>query len=211
MISKLENLGPFNIFWTLSCGDLRWPENFTSLLQNETIRYEYHCGQEKVFINNMSLDDYLQLNSSKSEFIRKNLLNATLTFNHRVKMFLKNIVMSKGSPMTAKYYSYKVEFALRGAAHIHGVLWLDWDQIDAMSKEDIKLIKDSLRKIKEDEELDGPDKKAISTFVDHFISCSLKKILELKTLREMLIHITILKHAENMVLSVDFSFRDFLL
>ena len=62
------------------------------------------------------------------------MLNATLTFNHRVKMFIKNIVMSKGSPMPIQYYSYKVEFALRGAGHIHGVLWMDWEQL--MKSED---------------------------------------------------------------------------
>ena len=37
LISRLENLGPFHCFFTLSCGDQRWPENFTALLQEESI------------------------------------------------------------------------------------------------------------------------------------------------------------------------------
>ena len=174
LISRLENEGPFNLFFTLSCGDQRWPENFTALLQDEKIRYEYEGGQDKVFVNDVPLEEYLQLHESKSELIRHNLLNATLTFNHRVKMFIKNIVMSKGSPLSVKYYSYKVEFALRGAAHIHGVLWLDWDKIDGLSKEEISLIKEALRKIKEEKVLSDPEKEAVVSFVDLFISCSLK-------------------------------------
>ena len=54
-------------------------------------------------------------------------MNATLTFHQRVKMFVKHIIMSSGNPMCIKYNSYKVEFALRGAGHIHGVLWMDWE------------------------------------------------------------------------------------
>ena len=80
------------------------------------------------------------------KFIRKNHLNATLTFNHRVKMFLKNNVMSKGSPMCVKNFNYKVEFALRGAAHIHGVLWLDWKTMP-MEKDEKESLMAAFKKI----------------------------------------------------------------
>ena len=56
--------------------------------------------------------------------------------------------MSKSNPMKVKYHSYKVEFALRGAAHVHGVLWIDWENFDAMPKEIVDLIKSALQKIK---------------------------------------------------------------
>ena len=39
LFAKIENLGPFHIFWTLSCGDTRFPENFTCLLQDQEILY----------------------------------------------------------------------------------------------------------------------------------------------------------------------------
>ena len=32
LIAKLENLGPFHFFFTLSCADNRYEENFTSAL-----------------------------------------------------------------------------------------------------------------------------------------------------------------------------------
>ena len=44
MFSKLDNFGPFHFFFTLSCADLRWNENFAAILrekQNITnIRYQ---------------------------------------------------------------------------------------------------------------------------------------------------------------------------
>ena len=32
LLAKLDNFGPFNMFFTLSCADSRWQENFSSLL-----------------------------------------------------------------------------------------------------------------------------------------------------------------------------------
>ena len=42
--------------------------------------------------------------------------------------------------MAIKYNSYKVEFALRGAAHIHGVLWMDWKNLQGFDSKDIEAI-----------------------------------------------------------------------
>ena len=122
----------------MSCADLRWPENFTALLQDHDIVYDSDI--DKVTIDGISVEEFLKANESKHEFIKSNLLNATLTFNHRVKMFVKHIIMSSGNPMTIQNYSYKVEFAMRGAVHIHGVLWVDWGRFSAMeTPEDAKV------------------------------------------------------------------------
>ena len=32
MFARLDNFGPFHVFFTLSCADYRWPENVTSIL-----------------------------------------------------------------------------------------------------------------------------------------------------------------------------------
>ena len=87
-------------------------------------------------VDDKKLEVFLKENEGKHEFIRKNLLNATLTFHHRVKMFVKYIIMSKANPMCIKYNSYKVEFAMRGAGHIHGILWVDWDRLKTLNPED---------------------------------------------------------------------------
>ena len=174
LIAKLENLGPFSIFFTLSCADMRWPENFTSLLQDQNISYTYKNGEEEILINGEDWKEWLKANESQHDFIRNNLLNATLTFHHRVKMFMKHIVMSKGNPLSIKYHSYKVEFALRGAAHVHGVLWIDWENINNIPKNEIGFIKKALQNIKDDIKLDDKELSAIVKFADSFISCSLK-------------------------------------
>ena len=51
MIAKLENIGPFHWFFTLSCGDMRWSSNFTPLLEKLGCKIQYNInneGQEKV-------------------------------------------------------------------------------------------------------------------------------------------------------------------
>ena len=114
LFAKVENNGAFHMFFTLSCGDYRFNENFTSLLQDERISYIFKDGQEEVLINDLSIEDFLSQNSSKHEFIRRNILTSTRNFQHRLKTFIKNIVMNKCSPMSVRYYSYRIEFQMRG-------------------------------------------------------------------------------------------------
>ena len=35
MLGKIDNFGPFHWFYTLSCADMRWDENFTSILREK--------------------------------------------------------------------------------------------------------------------------------------------------------------------------------
>ena len=114
LFAKVENLGVFHIFWTLSCADYRFNENFTSFLKDEKISYNFNDGQEEVLINGVSVEDYLSKNSSKHEYIKNNILTATRNFNHRVKTFVKTIIMNKFNPMNVLYYNYRVEFQMRG-------------------------------------------------------------------------------------------------
>ena len=86
LYAKLENLGPFTFFFTLSCADMRWSENFTSLLDGHKITYESIYGKEEFYVDDQPLDEFLKAYPSKHELIRNNLLNATMNFNHRLKM-----------------------------------------------------------------------------------------------------------------------------
>ena len=38
--------------------------------------------------------------------------------------------MSNMGEMCAKFQSYRVEFQMQGAGHIHGVFWLDLDEFE---------------------------------------------------------------------------------
>ena len=82
--------------------------------------------------------------------------------------------MGPGNPMAIQYYSYKVEFAMRGAGHIHGVLWVDWKKFSALPESDNENIKKALDKIKNEEMLSNEEKQSLADFADLFISCSLK-------------------------------------
>ena len=62
-------------------------------------------------------------------------MTATRYFQHRVKQFIRTIMMGKNNPMHVKYYTYKVEFQDRGAGHIHGALWLNLDKVEEIETE----------------------------------------------------------------------------
>ena len=141
MFAKLDNLGPFQFFFTLSCADLRWDENFAAILRAQDCQLSYELEEDEegfpltvIYvvhefdkkIQKTPIRKYIEdyVDESLHEFIRGNVLLATRYFNHRVKAFINNIVLGGGSPMMVDKFSYKAEFQDRGAAHVHGVLWV---------------------------------------------------------------------------------------
>ena len=50
VLAKLEQLGPFQFFFTLSCADKRWDENFVSILRQKGLHiiYKKHVIDPKV-------------------------------------------------------------------------------------------------------------------------------------------------------------------
>ena len=112
--------------------------------------------------------------------------------------------MNKHSPLAVEYYNYRVEFQLRGAAHIHGTIWVNWmdiaekmvktnlfannenhdpDDVETMIKEKVEIFKKAFEQMR-NEELgmgsivdDDEHKKMIDAlveFTDWCVSCSLK-------------------------------------
>ena len=41
MLAKLENLGSFQFFFTLSCADMRWDENYAAILKDQGLSLIY--------------------------------------------------------------------------------------------------------------------------------------------------------------------------
>ena len=242
-ISRLENLGAFQFFNTQSCADLRWDENFTSLLRKEAnikiivdkSTKEDDLDFDEIFVQNMEMSNkenywnevengkvkyiknvdkngeeefltdeetnlpllkpqqvplqyYLDkhMDKSKHEAIRKSVLNATRNFNHKVKAFYRDIIKAKDNKMSIGFYSYRIEFQDRGAGHVHGVLWVDWDAFEenesnihdfADENEEeigngVKKLRTAFKKFKDDEALSIGEYKKIVKFNDIFISCS---------------------------------------
>ena len=133
MYAKLDNHGPFHLFFTLSCGDTRWKENLGTILAKSGMLVEYTNQSNKLHIKIknhceewMDLDQYLEeCPDNLNTYIRQNILTMARYYNQRVKAFLNEIVMGKNNPMAVHNWTYKTEFGGRGAAHVHGILWLN--------------------------------------------------------------------------------------
>ena len=191
MIAKLENLGPFHIFFTLSCGDTRYDENFSSFLVENGYTMEYMRNEDgstetkvksKDGRNKKPIKDFLieDVDDSLHELIRTNVLTATRNVQHRVNAFRNEVLTGENNPMNIKHISYRVEFQGRGAAHFHGTLWLDLKRIEKLQpftrieKDTGKNhLSDAFRKLRDDLKLNDNEKEAIVILTDMFITCSL--------------------------------------
>ena len=141
MFAKLDNLGPFQFFFTLSCADMRWEENFTTILKKlgRIIEYEVCSdGKEITWVKDreggekIELGLYLKNNvdTSLHEMIRRHVFIATQNYQRRVKAFITNIMEDKKNPMHVEYWTTKVEFQGRGAGHNHGTIWVDMPKME---------------------------------------------------------------------------------
>ena len=158
MLAKIDNFGPFQWFYTLSCADMRWDENFSSILmekgykiiwtkekgddendedkfQDVKVKVEFHKdGELKQELLRKFLQD--ECDESLHEAIRSNVFIATRNFVQRVKAFRTEILMGKNNPDCITYWSDKMEFQGRGAGHIHGVAWCDLKRVSERIQEE---------------------------------------------------------------------------
>lgn len=216
MIAKLENLGPFQFFFTLSCAERRWVENLRSLFHGKVPHdavFSVVYG-DKSNDNNCSLCidgipwfDYLTQHDIRidiEEEMRKSVLMLTRNFAHRVKMFFQHFVMHSSNPMHVNFYNYKVEFQMRGAPHIHGVLWLDLQAVerdelghiitdtDVNGETTARLVfpgvNDIMMKIKHEQELFEEEKGILASFADKFVSVSLEDSSTVDIVKKVNVH-----------------------
>ena len=190
MYADLDNLGGFQCFWTLSCADLRWEETISKALRDEglELRYSTEGFEDEEEVEGigghvevksevsgvwMSLKKYLEQDANKSrhEYIRENVLSLTRGFNQRVKAFIKEIVMAKDSPMCVYKYSYKTEFQNRGAAHVHGVLWVNMKKLER--KPVFKGLGEAYTHFRQEENVTDEDIDVMARFVDAMSTVSL--------------------------------------
>ena len=95
--------------------------------------------------------------------------------------------MNKYNDMCVQFYNYRVEFQMRGAGHIHGVLWIDWKKmrekmnLKSRSKEtailNVDLIVRAFENIKNEvfgSVENDAEETALAALIDHFCTCSLK-------------------------------------
>ena len=104
------------------------------IFNKENLQVEIYVDSKDGRAIGKKLEIFLQedVDESLHEMIRNNVLTATRNFQHRVETFRNEIMFGKNNPMKIKYISYRVEFQARGAAHIHGILWLDMKKIETL-------------------------------------------------------------------------------
>ena len=185
VLAKLEQLGAFQFFFTLSCADKRWDETFISLLKQRGVKIicknsgpidkdtKYSYRAPEIFVqepgkSEVPLKEYIQ--NEEHELVRENVLTVTMNFDRRVHAFLKRIIMDESSPMKAQYYHYRVEFQMRGAGHVHGVIWVDLPELEKK----FPGLQTIMTKLRTSERLNKAERDITAKFVDAFVTCSLE-------------------------------------
>ena len=158
IFAKLEQLGPFHLFFTLSCAEMRWPEIMAAVLQSKGHQVEFKSnpwnGQEKdILIDEIPLPEFKKTISNMSSFYQDHIVLVTLMFDNRVKAFLKSMF---GDDID--HYTYRIEWQMRGMPHLHGIIWIKHSKISHLLKPDGTF------------DLENPD---LPDFVNKWTSCSL--------------------------------------
>ena len=118
MIAKAAQLGPFHLFFTLSCAEMRWPEVFINILKDFGItvikygndKFEWNGQDDRIFVEDENGEDVPlmefveRLPQSKHELLRDSVVLITRIFDNRVKAFITEILKKKGK--------HKVPFAI---------------------------------------------------------------------------------------------------
>ena len=124
MIARLDNFGPFHVFFTVSCADYKWPENLISVLREN--RCSISCTVESDQTETYSvqsqegdwipLDEYMEseVDQGIHEILRRNVVTATRNYQQRFKAVMDKIIRSPFNPLSVKHYASKLEFQARG-------------------------------------------------------------------------------------------------
>ena len=131
LVAKTKQLGAFQVFYTFSCGEMRWCECFVSLFKRKGCKIAYpddwDGSDEKILVDGIELWVYVnEMAESRHTLFKDYTFLITRIFDARVKSFIKNILLGHGQgQVNFSHYSYRVEFQARGMPHIHGVAWID--------------------------------------------------------------------------------------
>ena len=123
-------LRPVHIFYKFSCGEMRWPEVFISVLKRKGRKvvippdWDGNDAELEVIENDgkpIPLWKYVNeiMSESKHELFKDYMFLITRHFDARVKSFVSNILMGPGKDKVPfEHYSYRVEFQARGLYRI---------------------------------------------------------------------------------------------
>ncbi len=117
LIAKVKQLGPFHIFFTLSCGEMRWSDVMVSVLRRKGFKIDipenWSGKDEDLMVNGKPIWEFIEkdLRSTKHELLKDYTFLITRMFDARVKSFISNILMGPGKDkIPISFYSYRIEF-----------------------------------------------------------------------------------------------------
>ena len=204
LFARMEQLGPFHFFFTLSAAEMLWPEVTTAILQyeNQIDKIIYETGWEddeekiKLYFRGkaepQSLKDYKDYERGQHKSYKDHFLLITRIFDNRVKAFINNILMANEH---VEHFSYRIEFQVRGLPHLHGVFWLN---------------ESSIEKYLNGNTFDDAPDTFIGNFISQWISCSLDTgDKKLNDLQKRLMSTSTQNHAREGTRSVDSIFQSY--
>ena len=163
---------------------MRWSANFTPVLEKRNCKVNYQVdpsGRERVTVEVQDGDDVLEIpwkqylkdyvDETMHQTMRDNILLATRNFQHRVETFRREVIFGRNNPMRVRHISYRVEFQGRGAAHIHGVLWLDLKELKVEGVQNF-VLQEAYTKLRHSQPLEVPELRALEKFTDAFVTCT---------------------------------------
>ena len=123
LVAKVRQLGPFHVFYTFSCGEMRWSEVFVCILKRKGYKVTYPdnwTGNDAEILVGEEEDELWEfvnekMSQTKHELFKDYIFLITRLFDVRVRSFFQNILMAGGKEnIPFRYYSYRVEFQARG-------------------------------------------------------------------------------------------------
>ena len=124
LIAKVKQLGPFQVFFTISCAEMRWSEIFVSILRRKGYKVEFEEDEhgnwngddEKISVEGVPLWEFVDsMEESKNDLLKNCTVLLTRHFDGRIRSFIKHILMGNGKDRVPfDYYTYRVEMQARG-------------------------------------------------------------------------------------------------
>ena len=130
MFARLDNFGPFHIFYTV----------LTAVLRERGIGVRCNIN------NDDQTEEYEVLTHDYGripmEIYKDDVMDETM---HKV---LRNIILHPSNPLSVKHYCKRLDFQGCGSGHDHGVLWLDLKKLEQkVDKLQLQHLKNNLEAI----------------------------------------------------------------
>jgi hypothetical protein len=99
LVAKIKQLGPFQMFWTFSCGEMRWSEVFLSLLKRRgykvKIPQDWDGNDNVLLVEGKELWKFIteDMSDKQHELFDEYTLLIARHFDARVQSFIKEILL----------------------------------------------------------------------------------------------------------------------